>query len=936
MQPYTRSTARSPSTTPSRSNPERTNNPRDDDRSSTYHAYDRAGSEGQARRSSSSHERAKQTDKIIQVTQNLFKRTALIIVSSRVNLRPILDPGSKTPRSSQWFQLLMNESEELNDKIEEWRYADVTAERPRPLVIEIYLDVGELTRNQTLAVVDERGRKWDVCEALQNPKASSATRGRERDMQIVLERWTIYLDHPPADTSIEATELMANVYKKASITMHSLLAYSNLLPAFKFARRTMQEPATLTALRPLFRIVDSKQSQDSRDTLTTSLYPSGEPTCEKYKFWPLQTPAGQFRVQVAYRKNCNFQVSNYEELVSAHFIGMDEPFDQTTGSETPGREIPYLAAGKEAGSLPADRQWNRNAREANQAYGSLSTFHHAGHTGTSPISALRAARDRNMQSPTGESFPQKQPPDHRRSTSSKSSLKSNEAPPPNVRRQSVSFQPFKAGSLSSSPAQGGLAGPSPSSSYTRSSDISKGLAQARNIRQPPQIVPEVAVGSPTSGSPKAPPMTRYSSSFGHRRSRFSSGGTSASKEDDNNSSGSSSKRGSATLTAPEASGGSGSSGSVHTDDDNIGDFLKMLEQKKDLKSFHRMDDAAKDASGRRTASALSRYRGMRDTNAQLSESLSSSVMLHRSSGSSSQRLSGVPPTLVGASVSTSSSPGKPISPHTPHTPAIPSRLSEETSARRYRDSPRLRGGDTSSSSSHDDSSETTGINLGSGPIPIPPTSPQAVPHARRSSSAHHGHRPSLTIAPFDPRPSSLPLTSIAMDDHELGLNDLFDAPHEASSKLGDDNDEAISPRTSRTMRDEELRQRPVPAPVKVSSTAGRSNASTTAKAQASPSASRPSLLRNRGSTSTSSSGRGSLTRFSFGNRPGANSTGDDDEPLLFTMSELNRRSLEEMRPSSSAHERGGSRPAPDRARDRQKDKKKERNSGVGEDMGWSG
>ena len=170
-------------------------------------------------------------------------------------------------------------------------------------------------------------------------------------------------------------------------------------------------------------------------------------------------------------------------------------------------------------------------------------------------------------------------------------------------------------------------------------------------------------------------MTKYSSSFSHRRARQSSGGTTTKTDDDQGSSG----RGSATSSAQpgsglmtEATGAGGSSGSMQEDDENIKEFLKMLDTRKDLLS---PEEAAAETSTKRTAAALNRFHRMRDSNAALSDSMSSSLMLHRSSTSSSRQLSSVPPMVAATSASTSTSPGKPTSPHTPHTPFAPSRLS---------------------------------------------------------------------------------------------------------------------------------------------------------------------------------------------------------------------------------------------------------------------
>jgi autophagy-related protein 13 len=129
-------------------------------------------------------------------------------------------------------------------------------------------------------------------------------------------------------------------------------------------------------------------------------------------------------------------------------MGMDDHYFEPSLGSRP-QEI-----GQVPGSLPVNRLHSQNTPDRGQAYGSLSTFHQVGPaTGTSPMSALRAARDMPLQSPTGSPL-QKLPPNHRTAQGSKSSLRSAEGGPAYQRRTSVSFQPFKAGSLSSSPAPG--------------------------------------------------------------------------------------------------------------------------------------------------------------------------------------------------------------------------------------------------------------------------------------------------------------------------------------------------------------------------------------------------------------------------------------------------------------------------------------------------
>ena len=234
--------------------------------------------------------------------------------------------------------------------------------------------------------------------------------------------------------------------------------------------------------------------------------------------------------------------------------------------------------------------------------------------------------------------------------------------------------------------------------------------------------------------------------------------------------------------------GDGSASSVQqTDDENLKDFIALLEQKKDLKSFSRSDSAARDASMRQTTAKLSKYQRMKESNAQLSDSMSSSLLLHRSSSSSSRQLSSVPPMIAGTSVSTASSPGKPISPHTPHTPAIPSRLSANSiidygrpTAPRRSQSRTVREREVEAAREEDSSDTTSRTDTGTTAIDIP-TSPRPWAYGRRSSSVNQRQNRELDDGEeYVHRSASLPV------DERLELSLLDSAPRIESSNLADE------------------------------------------------------------------------------------------------------------------------------------------------------
>jgi autophagy-related protein 13 len=774
-------------------------------------------------------------------------------------------------------------------------------------------------------IIDDDGKRWDVADAM-SPSPDAPVRppnSNGRSSQVVLERWRIELKD---SDSADREESLPNVYKKAVVLFRSLFSYTRLVPAWEYYKRTAKRSTNQSSLRLKYRIVGDEFRHPRRDTLSLPLYPSSEQVTDTYSIPPSSSPVGALSVSVTYRTNCEFRVDDSESLLSSRFMGVDDDyFKPSLGS--PGVDAAV------SGSLPVKGTHRQSMPDRGQAYGSLSTFHQVGPaTGTSPISALRAQGDPSSQSPPDSSLSQKMPPSQRVIPASKPVPK---PAAPVHRRPSVSFQnAFKAGSLSSSPAIGGIGPASPANSAGRGTAVNP-LMQPRNrtslnalpqtaLRQP-SLPNETAIASSTSSSPKPAPINRFSSSFGHRRSRFSSGGTSKT-EDDNTSSGkasvtSSAQPGSGMLNDPDAAA---SSGSIQTDDDNISDFLKLLEQKKELKSLNRRDSAARDASMRKTTAQLSKYSRMKDSNAVLSDSMSSSLLLHRSSSSSSRQLAAVPQMVHGTSVSTSSSPGKPISPHTPHTPAIPSRLSAnsiiEYDAPPHRSRSRGRPSQVADEISHREDDEDTLGHETAAAIPIP-TSPRPWPYIRRSSSAsqQHPHR-ALEEDPdvpdiFDTRSASLPND----DRPELSISELLRihdpvAAETSTARESNDAAEVEADRTPSENTASALSSRPE------SREDNRVPGAFPSSGDSHPLPYRARIPRTdsrRGSGTPNTSTGDRASRYSFAAQQQAALRTEEDEPLLFymTMSEMQtqgqgasgRRNVEESRNESSSGRRGSGR-----------------------------
>ncbi|CAK7197596.1 autophagy protein 13 [Sporothrix eucalyptigena] len=658
--------------------------------------------------------------------------------------------------------------------------------------------------------------------------------------------------------------ILPTIYKRSIVFFRSLFVTTHVLPTYRFSRQASTKgvhPALKVRCRVLTGAeAEARISSRGFDNLRQPLlFDNGRDVVTDYMFGDLEVPIGRFSASVTYRNDCSFRIDDSESLLSSRFMGIDENYFRPSLPPSQRPDNAYLSQQRNSqqqsgqqhrrressaevvGSLPSHHRSNRSHTDQpyrpqpQQTYGSLSTFHGADALGTSPISALKAVRTigSDTSSPTNsirpssmEQRPQIDPPNslpiaaghHGTAAAGLSPTSSVSARAPLLRnldgigrRTSVSFQPFKAGSLSGSPrmAQDELPLPSSPLSGSRPTSGLSALAQARNrssltagmaasLRGAPQV--STSVGSPSaaiaaammdpgqSSSPRFSGGSRYSSSFTHRRGRSSFGGASRNEDDQ----GSSGKQSLASSMAQPGSGllaevgGVASSGSFQTDDDNISEFLKQLESKKTLQSFE--VSSKRGESSRRAVAQLSRFQLMRESNVALTDSMNSSTQLMpRSPSSSSRQLAGqgasgtAGNTAANTSASLSPSSHSPIkslspnTPHAPHTPAVPSRLSENAIID-YQGQVRLRPGgphlisDNDENEGKGDDNERGDQDTAGGTTAIDiPLSPRLLQTGgRRSSSAvqktraHHDDDDSAELAAFGTQRS----LSVGADDRE--------------------------------------------------------------------------------------------------------------------------------------------------------------------------
>lgn len=366
----------------------------------------------------------------------------------------------------------------------------------------------------------------------------------------------------------------------------SIYTQTKFLPAWAFVRRQskfMSHPS----LKIRYRIFEEEEDGESvSENLAASLYHDSayEGVTDTYDFKYVDSPAGALAIKVTFRKNCDFRVDDWEALLSSRFMGAESNHMRPSSRNSVGL---------------GEKEFTTN--ESSQ-----------------PITMSSHA----YSLPTG-------------------------------RRSSLSFQIFKAPPLSASPLRtnhslpvssaSGPTGTMPAASQPPSEyDIT--LDRANASPRPPLAssigsrkamdIAGMSQGA-ISASPRPNAAPKYSSSFSNRRRRISSVSVSNKTEGDysigRTSSGSSSIQPSPSISrlSHEMLSGGGNTQSdlsINPDQDDISEFLKILDANKDVIHKPPTGTSVTQTYSEGTVAALARFRRMRDSNARLSDSMSASFL----------------------------------------------------------------------------------------------------------------------------------------------------------------------------------------------------------------------------------------------------------------------------------------------------------------------
>ncbi|KAJ1569512.1 autophagy protein 13, partial [Nowakowskiella sp. JEL0078] len=234
----------------------------------------------------------------------------------------------------------MFENHSLKEELRYWRTAALSVhQQPHPLIIDLFLDISDLSPKHNLMLKDELSRRQrisnDQLSYFEDDKIS-------RKRSILLETWQLNLSHP---IPLNPPEL-ALTYKECVVFFRALFSYVRLMPAYRFAKRINRDhsPSSNNSTQGLkmgYRL--SKSRLFPKDEAGLDQLHIGDDMrkgISEFSFGTIQTPFGVFSLHVTYRTECEFSVDT-DTIFSSRFVDVDDnyfsqrPITQTTPPSAP-------------------------------------------------------------------------------------------------------------------------------------------------------------------------------------------------------------------------------------------------------------------------------------------------------------------------------------------------------------------------------------------------------------------------------------------------------------------------------------------------------------------------------------------------------------------------------------------------------------------------
>lgn len=257
---------------------------------------------------------------VCKLIDSFFLKSSLLICSVVSQKDAVMSPEF----NDEWFNGSSMATYSLPDIIHKWTAFDGLGTLS-PLVIEVFLDLRELTGSQVVRLQDSDGNLWNVC---------SGTKKTE----IMMERWLIELDNDSQtfrnydETHVEEE----NISGQLVLLLRYLHTLVQLLPLYDIVKQQQEyiesyehtHGASDRVLPTIgARIVDGSKPILSKGRIGLSKPLLGTyanvindtnmpPHLEQKKITPVWTKYGLLRVSVSYRRDCKFVIEDTDAPVN--------------------------------------------------------------------------------------------------------------------------------------------------------------------------------------------------------------------------------------------------------------------------------------------------------------------------------------------------------------------------------------------------------------------------------------------------------------------------------------------------------------------------------------------------------------------------------------------------------------------------------------------
>ncbi|RCI05474.1 autophagy- protein 13, partial [Rhizopus stolonifer] len=213
--------------------------------------------------------------KLDQIIQNFYTKTVQIVIQGRCHdtrygKRASLKGSSSSRKINKWFNIATDDVEVLKEELKYWRTIAIQSDKePPPMILDIYLDTSKLSFNQSLIVADDNLR-WGRIEL---------NKADTHIDKILIESWELSL---------------------------------KILPSYDLYRQIRK--SSDTALSIGYRLSSSASTVYPEEISlgSTILENDARKPTKTYEFSDIVTPIGTFKLNVTYRRNCDFRVEDTE------------------------------------------------------------------------------------------------------------------------------------------------------------------------------------------------------------------------------------------------------------------------------------------------------------------------------------------------------------------------------------------------------------------------------------------------------------------------------------------------------------------------------------------------------------------------------------------------------------------------------------------------